>query len=52
MSHGIQDAVAPLEEAIDHVSDGSTGRLILEYGDYECPTPAARFARSSASRSG
>jgi protein-disulfide isomerase len=27
----------PLDGAIDHVRGGSDGRLILEYGDYECP---------------
>jgi protein-disulfide isomerase len=32
-----QPAVAPLEEAIDHVRGSPVGRLILEYGDYECP---------------
>jgi protein-disulfide isomerase len=29
--------VEPLEEAVDHVRGPSTGRVILEYGDYECP---------------
>jgi protein-disulfide isomerase len=27
----------PLEDAVDHVRGGSAGRLIVEYGDYECP---------------
>jgi protein-disulfide isomerase len=27
----------PLEDAVDHVRGGPAGRLILEYGDYECP---------------
>src|ERR1700730_15604815 len=27
----------PLHDAIDHVRGGVAGRLILEYGDYECP---------------
>lgn len=26
-----------LDDAIDHVCGGASGRLILEYGDYECP---------------
>ncbi|HWF56876.1 MAG TPA: DsbA family protein [Candidatus Dormibacteraeota bacterium] len=30
-------AVAPLDDAVDHVRGGADGRLILEYGDYECP---------------
>ncbi|HWF25252.1 MAG TPA: thioredoxin domain-containing protein [Solirubrobacteraceae bacterium] len=35
----MRDAVAvePLDEAVDHVRGAPTGRLILEYGDYECP---------------
>jgi protein-disulfide isomerase len=28
--------IGPLDEAVDHVRGGS-GRLIVEYGDYECP---------------
>jgi protein-disulfide isomerase len=27
----------PLDEAIDHARGPSAGRLIVEYGDYECP---------------
>ena len=27
----------PLDDAVDHVRGSSGGRLILEYGDYECP---------------
>ncbi|HEY6398196.1 MAG TPA: thioredoxin domain-containing protein [Solirubrobacteraceae bacterium] len=27
----------PLDEAIDHARGSSAGRLIVEYGDYECP---------------
>jgi protein-disulfide isomerase len=27
----------PLDETIDHVRGSAAGRLILEYGDYECP---------------
>jgi protein-disulfide isomerase len=29
--------IDPLDEAVDHVRGGASGRLILEYGDYECP---------------
>jgi protein-disulfide isomerase len=32
----------PLDEAIDHVR-GSAGRLIVEYGDYECPYSRRAF---------
>jgi protein-disulfide isomerase len=27
----------PLDDAIDHVRGSASGRLIVEYGDYECP---------------
>ena len=30
-------ALAPLEEAVDHVRGPASATLILEYGDYECP---------------
>jgi protein-disulfide isomerase len=33
----------PLDDTIDHVRGGSTGRLIVEYGDYECPYSRAAF---------
>jgi protein-disulfide isomerase len=33
----------PLDEAVDHVRGGSAGRLIVEYGDYECPYSRAAF---------
>jgi protein-disulfide isomerase len=29
--------LAPLDEAVDHVRGPLAGRLIVEYGDYECP---------------
>ena len=43
MSHGVQSSVAPLEEGIDHVRGGFAGRLIVEYGDYECPYSRRAF---------
>jgi len=30
-------ALAPLDERVDHVRGAPAGRLIIEYGDYECP---------------
>ena len=27
----------PLDSAVDHVRGAPDGRLIVEYGDYECP---------------
>ena len=32
-----QAMIEPLEEAIDHVRGPADARLIVEYGDYECP---------------
>ena len=32
-----QLALAPLDENVDHVRGAQAGRLIIEYGDYECP---------------
>jgi protein-disulfide isomerase len=31
------ERLAPLDEAVDHVRGPGSARLILEYGDYECP---------------
>ena len=33
----------PLDEAIDHVRGSAAGRLIVEYGDYECPYSREAF---------
>jgi len=33
----------PLDEDVDHVRGPSEGRLILEYGDYECPYSRQAF---------
>jgi protein-disulfide isomerase len=35
--------LAPLDEKVDHVRGGPAGRLILEYGDYECPYSRQAF---------
>jgi protein-disulfide isomerase len=35
--------VEPLDETVDHVRGPATARLILEYGDYECPYSRAAF---------
>jgi Na+:H+ antiporter, NhaA family len=32
-----------LDEAVDHVRGPATGRLIVEYGDYECPYSRLAF---------
>ena len=33
----------PLDDSVDHVRGGSAGRLIVEYGDYECPYSRQAF---------
>jgi formate-nitrite transporter family protein len=33
----------PLDETVDHVRGGAAGRLIVEYGDYECPYSRRAF---------
>lgn len=33
----------PLDEHVDHVRGPVGGRVILEYGDYECPYPRRAF---------
>jgi protein-disulfide isomerase len=33
----------PVDEAVDHVRGSSGGRLIVEYGDYECPYSRQAF---------
>ena len=33
----------PLDDAVDHVRGGPAGRLIVEYGDYECPFSRRAF---------
>jgi protein-disulfide isomerase len=38
-----QLGLAPLLEKVDHVRGSPTGRLILEYGDYECPYSRQAF---------
>jgi protein-disulfide isomerase len=35
--------VEPLDDEVDHVRGGAAGRLILEYGDYECPYSRQAF---------
>ena len=36
-------AIAPLEAEVDHVRGPADARLILEYGDYECPYSRMAF---------
>jgi protein-disulfide isomerase len=39
----LRNRLEPLDEAIDHVRGAPAGRLILEYGDYECPYSRQAF---------
>ena len=41
--HDRQFAPAPLDEKVDHVRGSAAGRLIIEYGDYECPYSRQAF---------
>jgi protein-disulfide isomerase len=41
--HDRQFAVAPPDEKVDHVRGSPVGRVILEYGDYECPYSRQAF---------
>jgi 2-hydroxychromene-2-carboxylate isomerase len=36
-------SVEPLDEQIDHVRGPTAGRVVLEYGDYECPYSRRAF---------
>jgi protein-disulfide isomerase len=36
-------ALAPPDEKVDHVRGSAAGRLIVEYGDYECPYSRQAF---------
>jgi protein-disulfide isomerase len=38
-----QLALAPLDDNVDHVRGSPVGRLIIEYGDYECPYSRRAF---------
>ena len=38
-----QPTVEPLDAVVDHVRGPAAGRLILEYGDYECPYSRLAF---------
>jgi protein-disulfide isomerase len=38
-----ESTMEPLDAAVDHVRGSETGRLIVEYGDYECPYSRQAF---------
>jgi protein-disulfide isomerase len=43
MANGPEITMEPLDDAVDHVRGSSAGRLIVEYGDYECPYSRQAF---------
>ncbi len=43
MADAMADRPQITMEAVDHVRGGAGGRLILEYGDYECPYSRQAF---------
>ena len=43
MPEGLRPVLAPLDEEVDHARGPTAGRLILEYGDYECPYSRQAF---------
>jgi protein-disulfide isomerase len=38
-----QPTIEPLEEAVDHLRGPSAARVLVEYGDYECPYSRQAF---------
>ena len=38
-----ESIIEPLEEAVDHVRGPASARVIVEYGDYECPYSRQAF---------
>jgi protein-disulfide isomerase len=36
-------SLEPIDDLVDHVRGGVAGRLIVEYGDYECPYTRAAY---------
>ena len=39
----VTEGMEPLDDTVDHVRGGPAGRLIVEYGDYECPYSRRAF---------
>src|SRR4029450_12277140 len=37
MPENVRPGLAPIDEEVDHARGPTAGRVILEYGDYECP---------------
>jgi protein-disulfide isomerase len=43
MVDGAEITMEPIDDAVDHVRGSPGGRLIVEYGDYECPYSRQAF---------
>jgi len=43
MPDDLRPVLAPLDEEVDHTRGPTAGRVILEYGDYECPYSRQAF---------
>ena len=43
MSESVRPGLAPIDEEVDHARGPTAGRVILEYGDYECPYSRQAF---------
>jgi protein-disulfide isomerase len=43
MPENVRPVLARLDEGVDHVRGPTAGRVILEYGDYECPFSRRAF---------
>jgi protein-disulfide isomerase len=39
----VETTMQPVDEAVDHIRGPATGRVIVEYGDYECPYSRKAF---------
>jgi protein-disulfide isomerase len=43
MPENVRPGLAPIDEEVDHARGPTAGRVILEYGDYECPYSRQAF---------
>jgi protein-disulfide isomerase len=43
MPENVRPGLAPIDEDVDHARGPTAGRVILEYGDYECPYSRQAF---------
>ena len=43
MPESVRPGLAPIDEGVDHTRGPTAGRVILEYGDYECPYSRQAF---------